>query len=199
LNYYRFQFKIFKCKSAIIQPTERKAQVQRSSEDKTMTVSAVGQNDGSSRLNTIIKSTAAGTAAGYAMKYLWPVTEQENDISSRTMINYCRKLTNKAKVQAINSIGVKSKAQDYFVKMIESGDKEAFKEKTFVVTGTLVKYTRDEIKHLIEVNGGKTSESVSKKTSVVIVGDNPGSKYDKAQKLGITIWNEEELEQNLKD
>jgi len=78
-------------------------------------------------------------------------------------------------------------------------EKEAFKEKTFVVTGTLVKYTRDEIKHLIEINGGKTSESVSKKTSVVIVGDNPGSKYDKAQKLGITIWNEEELEENLKD
>lgn len=95
-----------------------------------MTVSAVGQNDGSSRLNTIIKSTAAGTAAGYAMKYLWPVTEQENDISARTMINYCRKLTNKAKVQEINSLGVKTNAQDCFVKMIESGDKEAFTEKS---------------------------------------------------------------------
>lgn len=93
-----------------------------------MTVSAVGQNDGSSRLNTIVKSTAAGTAAGYAMKYLWPVTKQENDITPRTMINYCRKLTNKAKVQEINGLGVKTKAQDYFVKMIESGDKEAFKE-----------------------------------------------------------------------
>ncbi|MBO6086967.1 hypothetical protein J6P92_01295 [bacterium] len=93
-----------------------------------MTVSAVGQNDGSSRLNTIIKSTAAGTAAGYTMKYLWPVTKQEKDISARTMINYCRKLTNKAKVQEINSRGVNSKAEDYFVKMIESGDKEAFKE-----------------------------------------------------------------------
>ena len=78
-------------------------------------------------------------------------------------------------------------------------EKEAFNEKTFVVTGTLVNYTRDEIKHIIETNGGKTSESVSKKTNVVIVGDNPGSKYEKAQKLGITIWNEEELEENLKD
>jgi LPS O-antigen subunit length determinant protein (WzzB/FepE family) len=95
-----------------------------------MTVSAVGQNDGSSRLNTIIKSTAVGTVGGYAMKYLWPVTKQENDITPRTMIKYCRKLTNNAKVQEINSLGVKTKAQDYFVKMIESGDKEAFTEKS---------------------------------------------------------------------
>lgn len=93
-----------------------------------MTVSAVGQNDGNSRLSTIVKSTAAGTAAGYAMKYLWPVTKQENDVTPRTMIKYCRKLTNKSKVREINSIGVKTTAQDYFVKMIESGDKEAFKE-----------------------------------------------------------------------
>ena len=78
-------------------------------------------------------------------------------------------------------------------------EKEAFKDKTFVITGTLINYTRDEVKHIIENNGGKTSDSVSKKTSVVIVGDNPGSKYDKAQQLGITIWHEEELEENLKD
>jgi len=108
-----------------------------------MTVSAVGQNDGSSRLNTIVKSTAAGTAAGYAMKYLWPVTKQENDVTPRTMINYCRKLTNKAKVQEINALGIKTKAQDYFVKMIESGDKEAFKE--------------DKIKERIVKMGGEDS------------------------------------------
>ena len=46
---------------------------------------------------------------------------------------------------------------------------------------------------IIEKLGGKTSGSVSKKTDVVIVGENPGSKYDKAIELGITIWNDEEL------
>ena len=72
-------------------------------------------------------------------------------------------------------------------------EKEDFLNKTFVVTGTLNNYSRDEIKEKIENLGGRTSESVSKKTNVVIVGENPGSKYDKALKLGIEIWNEEEL------
>lgn len=68
-----------------------------------------------------------------------------------------------------------------------------FKDKTFVITGTLEKYSRDEAKEIVESNGGKTSSSVSNKTSVVIVGENPGSKYDKAKSLGIEIWDEEEF------
>ena len=71
---------------------------------------------------------------------------------------------------------------------------ENFNGKTFVITGTLTKYTRDEVEEKIENLGGKTSSSVSKKTSAVIVGENPGSKYTKAIELGIPIWNEEDLE-----
>lgn len=71
---------------------------------------------------------------------------------------------------------------------------ENFNDKTFVITGTLTKYTRDEVEEKIENLGGKTSSSVSKKTSAVIVGENPGSKYTKAMELGIPIWNEEDLE-----
>ena len=71
---------------------------------------------------------------------------------------------------------------------------ENFNGKTFVITGTLTKYTRDEVEQKIENLGGKTSSSVSKKTSAVIVGENPGSKYTKAMELGIPIWNEEDLE-----
>lgn len=91
-----------------------------------MTVNAIGQNDGNSRLGVIVKSTAAGTVAGYAMKWLWPVQKQEDSINRRTMVNYCRKVTNKAKVQEYKNLGVKTKAQDVFIKMIESGDKDAF-------------------------------------------------------------------------
>lgn len=69
-----------------------------------------------------------------------------------------------------------------------------FINKRFVVTGTLDNYGRDDIKLLIESNGGITSDSVSKKTDVLIVGKNPGSKYDKAISLGIEIWDEEMLE-----
>jgi len=65
-----------------------------------------------------------------------------------------------------------------------------FSEKTFVLTGTLEDFTRTEATKLIKDRGGKTSSSVSKKTDYVLVGADPGSKYDKAKKLGIKIINE---------
>lgn len=67
--------------------------------------------------------------------------------------------------------------------------------KKFVLTGTISFMTRDEIKALLERYGGISVDSVSKKTDVVIVGDSPGSKYDKAIKLGIETWNEEKLQE----
>lgn len=70
---------------------------------------------------------------------------------------------------------------------------EAITNKKFVITGTLEKYSRDEVKEIIENYGGKAQESVSKKTDALILGENPGSKYDKAVELGIPIWNEDTL------
>ena len=65
---------------------------------------------------------------------------------------------------------------------------------TVVVTGTLVNYSRQQAEELIRQNGGKASSSVSAKTSLVLAGENAGSKLDKAQKLGIRIVSEEEFE-----
>ena len=65
--------------------------------------------------------------------------------------------------------------------------------KKFVITGTISFMSRDEIKVLLEKYDGTTVDSVSKKTDVVIVGDSPGSKYDKALKLWIEIWDEDKL------
>ncbi len=62
---------------------------------------------------------------------------------------------------------------------------------TFVVTGTLADFSRDEASEAITGRGGKVTSAVSKKTGFVVVGDNPGSKYEKAVKLGIPILNEE--------
>lgn len=68
-----------------------------------------------------------------------------------------------------------------------------FNNKTFVLTGTLSKLTRDEASIEIENRGGKVTSSVTKKTYYVIVGENPGSKYQKAKDLNINILNEEEF------
>jgi DNA ligase (NAD+) len=67
--------------------------------------------------------------------------------------------------------------------------------KTFVLTGTLVKFTRDEAKKMIEDAGGKVTGSVSKKTDYVVAGADAGSKLDKAKELGVSVMDEQELEQ----
>ncbi|NLO22219.1 MAG: NAD-dependent DNA ligase LigA [Syntrophomonadaceae bacterium] len=68
---------------------------------------------------------------------------------------------------------------------------------TFVLTGTLQTMTRNEVAEVIEKLGGKVSGSVSKKTDYLVVGESPGSKYDKAMGLGIKILEEEQFLQNL--
>ncbi len=66
--------------------------------------------------------------------------------------------------------------------------------KTFVLTGTLTKYTRDEAKKMIEDAGGKVTGSVSKKTDYVVAGSDAGSKLDKARELGVPVIDEKEME-----
>ncbi len=66
--------------------------------------------------------------------------------------------------------------------------------KTFVLTGTLAKYTRDEAKKMIEDAGGKVTGSVSKKTDYVVAGADAGSKLDKANQLGVAVIDEKEME-----
>lgn len=77
-----------------------------------------------------------------------------------------------------------------------TGGSEIFKGMTFVITGTLSD-TRDKFSAIIKANGGKTSSSVSKNTTYVLAGDNPGSKYDKAVALGVKIINEIEFNQMI--
>jgi DNA ligase (NAD+) len=70
---------------------------------------------------------------------------------------------------------------------------DTFAGLTFVITGTLPTFSRDDAKELIESNGGKVTDSVSKKTSYLVLGEAPGSKYEKAKELGVKIIGEDEL------
>lgn len=69
---------------------------------------------------------------------------------------------------------------------------------TYVLTGTLQKYKREELTNILENLGAKVTSSVTKNTTGVIVGDKPGSKYDKALKLGVKIYNEEDIDELIK-
>lgn len=73
-----------------------------------------------------------------------------------------------------------------------------FNGKTFVLTGTLSAYTRQQATEMIEQNGGNVSSSVSKNTSYVLVGENPGSKLEKAKNLGVAIIFEKDFDKMLK-
>lgn len=87
--------------------------------------------------------------------------------------------------------------EDYFKQGIEINNpgkqSQKLAGKSFVLTGTLESLTRDDAKDKIRARGGDVSSSVSKNTDYVVAGDKPGSKYDKAQKLGVKILSEKEF------
>jgi len=76
---------------------------------------------------------------------------------------------------------------------------QPLKSKKFVFTGELASFTRKEAEDLVRSLGGEASSSVSKNTDFVVVGENPGSKYDKAKELGIKIINEEEFKKMIEE
>lgn len=112
------------------------------------------------------------------------------EVLANNIINYFKDEKNKILIANLKNIGIN---MEY--KGEKTLNNSLISNKKFVITGTISFMTRDEIKSLIERYDGTTVESVSKKTDVVIVGDSPGSKYDKAIKLGLEIWNEDKLKE----
>ena len=107
---------------------------------------------------------------------------------SINIVNYFKDEKNIEEINELRKLGVNMTYNGK--KMIED---ENFKDKRFVITGSFDNISRDEIKEFIEERGGLTSDSVSKKTDVVLVGEAPGSKRDKAIELNIPIWNQAKL------
>ena len=105
---------------------------------------------------------------------------------STSVYNYFQEPKNKDLIQELKELGIN---MNYLGEVIDNPN---IKDKSFVITGTL-NIKRDELKDKIITNGGKVIDSVSKKTDYLILGENPGSKYEKAIKLNIPILNEEEI------
>lgn len=121
--------------------------------------------------------------------------EQIKDIGStlsKNISNYFDNPKNRILIHELKDIGINMEYKGE--KIIQD---EAFTNKKFVLTGTISFLSRDELKKIIEDRGGEVSGSVSKKTDVVIAGENPGSKYDKAKSLNIPIWDEVSLRNYL--
>ena len=115
------------------------------------------------------------------------------DIIAKSIVDYFHNEDNIRIINKLKELGINTTYQnDNYQESVE------FTGKTFVLTGTLTNITRDEATNIIENLGGKVSGSVSAKTSAVIVGENPGSKYDKAISLNIPIWQEEEFLDKIK-
>ena len=153
-----------------------------------------------------IRQVGAKTAKILASRYitmdnLINTTKEElsnihdiGNIIADSIINYFNDSKNINEINKLKELGINMK----YLGSLNSKQNDLITGKTFVITGTLSK-DRNEIKELLESFGGNVSGSVSKKTDVVIKGDNPGSKYDKAVSLGITIWGESELNDVIKD
>ncbi len=117
--------------------------------------------------------------------------QEVNEVGPRigkSIVEFFEEAKNRELVERLRKAGLA-----FTGKKKERGTKLA--GKTFVLTGTLARHTRDEAKKLIEDAGGKVAGSVSKKTDYVVAGDEAGSKLDKAKELGVKVIEESEMEE----
>lgn len=116
------------------------------------------------------------------------------EATSNSVYEYFKKQENIEMISELKSLGVNTIFNDERINA-----KTVFTAKTVVITGTLIDFSRSDAKQIIEKMGGNVSSSVSNKTDFVLVGESPGSKYDKAIALGVKILNENEFKELIKN
>ncbi len=130
-----------------------------------------------------------------SMDALMQASEEElqevNEVGPRiaqSIVEFFQEPKNRALVKQLHDLGLRLTGTKKKRGMVLAG-------KTFVLTGTLAHFTRDEAKQLIEDAGGRVSGSVSKKTDFVVAGDDAGSKLEKAKELGVRVIGEKEMQE----
>ena len=126
--------------------------------------------------------------------YSLSTLEDVGEITANSVYEFFRQEQTQDLIKKLKEAGVNTKVIE-----TEEDSKydNRFEGKTFVLTGTLENYTRDQASEIIEKFGGKVSGSVSKKTSYVLAGEEAGSKLTKAQELGISIITEQEFDKMI--
>jgi len=112
-------------------------------------------------------------------------------VMAESIHNFFRLESTKMLLEKFKKAGLK-----FEVETVKKSEK--LKGKTFVFTGELESFTRKEAESLVEKLGGRATSSVSRNTDFVVVGENPGSKFEKAKKLGVKILNEEQFKEMIK-
>ncbi len=119
-------------------------------------------------------------------------TDDVGDITAQSIYDFFKQEQTIDLINKLKNVNVNMKLEE--IKDLDN----RFEAKTFVLTGTLEEYTRDEASKIIESYGGKTSSSVSKKTDYVLAGEEAGSKLTKAENLGIKIISEQDFKEMIK-
>jgi len=191
---------LYRLTSEQLQELERMGQ--RSS-DKLMQAIEVSRTRGLARLLNALSIRHVGrTVSGVLAKQFGDIEalrqadveqlseiDEIGDIIAESVCEFFASEYGSQTVDELLAVGVQATAAE------ETVASAVLAGKTLVVTGTLVEYTRDEIKQLIEQHGGRAGSSVSKKTDYVVAGEKAGSKLTKAQELGVPVLSEEEFRQ----
>lgn len=119
-------------------------------------------------------------------------TDDVGDITAESIYEFFKQDQTIDLINKLKNVNVNMKLNE------EENTDNRFEGKTFVLTGSLEEFTRDEASKIIESHGGKTSSSVSKKTDYVLAGEEAGSKLTKAESLGIKIISEQEFKEMIK-
>ena len=121
------------------------------------------------------------------------LVEDIGEVTAKSIYEFFELKQTQELINKLKQAGVNMKNES------EEENDNRFQNMTFVLTGTLEKYTRDEASEIIEKFGGKASGSVSKKTTYVLAGEDAGSKLTKAEALGVTVITEAQFEEMIKE